>query len=225
MMTSADRVLRDFAAPYLRHRYSILFYTLLLTMVAAPVLNALKLSGILFELLVAACLLAAVMPADAVRSRPFLLVLMIVVWLARPLTDWLGHRLLSVMTLGISTLAGFLAAVAALRFAMGATKVDGEHLYAALSAYLLAGTCFGILYWVLEQINSGTFFVSGEFSQASAIYFSFVTLATLGYGDIAPRGDVARGLAILEGVGGQLFLAVLVARLVSLYSRSGNKSS
>ena len=53
----------------------------------------------------------------------------------------------------------------------------------------------------------------------SAIYFSFVTLATLGYGDIVPRTDVARGLAIVEGVGGQLFLAVMVARLVSLYGR------
>jgi Ion channel len=48
---------------------------------------------------------------------------------------------------------------------------------------------------------------------------SFVTLATLGYGDIVPRTDVARGLAIVEGVGGQLFLAVMVARLVSLYTR------
>ena len=53
----------------------------------------------------------------------------------------------------------------------------------------------------------------------SAIYFSFVTLATLGYGDIVPRTDVARGFAIVEGVGGQLFLAVLIARLVSLYAR------
>lgn len=220
MMINVGSVLRDFAEPYLRRRYSILFYTLLLTMVAAPVLNTLKLSGVLFELLVAACLLAAIIPADVVRSRPFLLVLMMVVWLARPLADWLGHRLLSSITLGIWTLVGLLAAVAALRFAMGATRVDGEHLYAALSAYLLAGICFGLLYWVLEQISSDTFVVTGEFSQASAIYFSFVTLATLGYGDIAPRADVARGLAILEGVGGQLFLAVLVARLVSLYSKS-----
>lgn len=222
MMINVGSVLRDFAEPYLRRRYSILFYTLLLTMVAAPVLNTLKLSGVLFELLVAACLLAAIIPADVVRSRPFLLVLMMVVWLARPLADWLGHRLLSSITLGIWTLVGLLAAVAALRFAMGATRVDGEHLYAALSAYLLAGICFGLLYWVLEQISSDTFVVTGEFSQASAIYFSFVTLATLGYGDIAPRADVARGLAILEGVGGQLFLAVLVARLVSLYSKSEN---
>ncbi len=54
-----------------------------------------------------------------------------------------------------------------------------------------------------------------------------VTIATLGYGEIVPRSDVARGLAIVEGVGGQLFLAVMVARLVSLYGRGspgGNQS-
>lgn len=225
MKSDRNSILRDFVQPYLRHRYAILFYTLLLTMVAAPVLSALKLSGTLFESLVAASLLAAIIPAGSVRSRPILLVFLIVAWLARPLTDWLGHRVLSAMTMGIWTLIGLLTTVAALRFAMDATKVDAEHLYAALSAYLLAGTCFGLLYWVLEQMQSGTFAASGEFSQTSAMYFSFVTLATLGYGDIAPRADVARGLAIIEGVGGQLFLAVLVARLVSLYSKSGNRSS
>jgi len=78
---------------------------------------------------------------------------------------------------------------------------------------------------VLEEMNPGTFTATGDFSRTSAIYFSFVTLATLGYGDIAPRADVARGLAVVEGVGGQLFLAVLVARLVSLYSTSENQSS
>ena len=102
---------------------------------------------------------------------------------------------------------------------MSATKVDAEHLYAAISAYLLAGIFFALFYWVLEQIGPGAFAAAGNFSRVSAIYFSFVTLATLGYGDIIPRSDVARGLAIVEGVGGQLFLAVLVARLVSLYVR------
>ena len=224
-MSDGKIILRDFAKAYLRRRYSILFYALLLTMVAAPVLSALELSGTVFESFVAASLLAAIIPAGTVKSRPPLVVLVIVAWLARPLTDWLGHTVLSAMTLGIWTLIGMLAAVAALRFAMGATKVDAEHLYAALSAYLLAGICFGLLYWVLEQISSGTFAVNGQFSQTSAIYFSFVTLATLGYGDIVPRADIARGLAIVEGVGGQLFLAVLVARLVSLYSKSGEQSN
>jgi hypothetical protein len=210
---------------YLHRRYTILFYALLVTMVAAPILSALKFSGTLIESLLAACLLAAILPLGAVRNRPYLLMAIVVVWLARLVTAWLDHRVLSEMALGIWTLFGLLAAVAALRFAIGATQVDAEHLYAALSAYLLAGIYLGLLYWVLEQIKPGAFSFTGEFSQTSAIYFSFVTLATLGYGDIVPRADVARGITIVEGVGGQLFLAVLVARLVSLYSKPGNQSS
>ena len=213
------------ARTYLSRRYMILFYALLVTMVAAPVFSALKFSGTLIESLLAACLLAAILPVGAVRNRPYLLMAIVVVWLARLVTAWLDHRVLSEMALGIWTLIGLLAAVAALRFAIGATHVDAEHLYAALSAYLLAGIYLGLSYWVLEQMKPGTFSFTGEFSQASAIYFSFVTLATLGYGDIVPRADVARGIAIVEGVGGQLFLAVLVARLVSLYSKPGNQSS
>jgi hypothetical protein len=220
---SAD--LPGLARTYLHRRYTILFYTLLATMVAAPVFTALEFSGTLIESLLAACLLAAILPVGAVRNRPYLLMAIVVVWLARLVTVWLDHRVLSEMALGIWTLIGLLAAVAALRFAIGATQVDAEHLYAALSAYLLAGIYLGLSYWVLEQMKPGTFSFTGQFSQASAIYFSFVTLATLGYGDIVPRADVARGIAIVEGVGGQLFLAVLVARLVSLYSKPGNQSS
>ena len=223
--TSGAGDLAGLARTYLSRRYMILFYTLLVTMVAAPVFSALKFSGTLIESLLGACLLAAIWPVGAVRNRPYLLIALAVVWLARLVTAWLDHRVLSGMALGIWTLIGLLAAVAALRIAIGATQVDAEHLYAALSAYLLAGIYLGLSYWVLEQMKPGTFSFTGEFSQASAIYFSFVTLATLGYGDIVPRADVARGIAIVEGVGGQLFLAVLVARLVSLYSKAGNQSS
>jgi hypothetical protein len=58
----------------------------------------------------------------------------------------------------------------------------------------------------------------------SAIYFSFVTLATLGYGDVLPRSETARGIAIVEAIAGQLFLAVMIARLVSIYARTGTKN-
>ena len=221
-ISGAGDDLPGLARTYLRHRYTILFYALLVTMVAAPIFSALNFKGTLIESLLAACLLAAILPVGAVRNRPYLLMAIVVVWLARLVTAWLDHRVLSEMVLGIWTLIGLLAAVVALRFAIGATQVDAEHLFAALSAYMLAGIYVGILYWVLEQIEPGTFSFTGELSQASAIYFSFVTLATLGYGDIVPRADVARGIAIVEGVGGQLFLAVLLARLVSLYSKPGN---
>jgi Ion channel len=208
---------------YLRHRYTILFYVLLFFLVSVPFLSAFHMSRTLIESMLAACLLAAILPIGAVRDRPYLLFVIIGIWLARPLTDWTDHRVLSDTILAIWTMIGLLAAVAALRFAIRATQVDAEHLYAALSAYLLAGVYFGLLYWVLERSQEGTFTFAGRFSQTSAIYFSFVTLATLGYGDIVPRADVARGIAVVEGVGGQLFLAVLVARLVSLYSNLDNQ--
>lgn len=138
-------------------------------------------SGALLESLLAASLLAAILPVSDVRSRPHLLLTMVVVWLARPLTGWLDRPALAVMTLGIWTLIGLFAAAAALRFAMRAGQVDAERLYSALSAYLLAGIYFGLLYWVLKQLNPDTFTVTGPFSQTSAIYFSFVTLATRRY--------------------------------------------
>jgi hypothetical protein len=210
---------RAFGNAYLGRRYAILFYTLLFTTVASPLVAAFEWTGALVEFFLAANLLVAVMPVGAASSRRVALILITVVWLTRLATAWFNHPAISAMTLGLWTVIGLFAAASAVRFAMGAAKVDGEHLYAALSAYMLAGIFFGLFYWILEQVGPGTFTAPGDFSRMSAIYFSFVTLATLGYGDIVPRTDVARGLAILEGVGGQLFLAVMVARLVSLYGR------
>jgi len=216
-MQSVRAVLHPLGQAYFNRRYTILFYVLVFTMLAAPVAATLGLSGSLIESFLAASLLAAVIPVKAGKIRNLLLSALIALWLARPVTTWLGHPTLSEVILGAWTLIGLAAAGVALRFAMRGAKVDAEHLFAALSAYLLAGIYFGLLFWALEQIHPGTVSES-HLSRTGAIYYSFVTLATIGYGDIVPRTDVARGLAIVEGIGGQLFLAVLVARLLSLYS-------
>jgi ion channel len=216
---SADHGWRGVALAYKCRRYTVLFYLLLMIMVAVPLVAVLELTGALIEFLLAASMLAAVMPVGTVRSRRALLIAAALVWLARPVTAWFDHPVLSATTLGLWTLIALFAAAGALRFAVRATRVDAEHLYAGLSVYLIAGIFFGLFYWVLEQIGPGTFADSAKFTRMSALYFSFVTLATLGYGDIVPRTDIARGLAIVEGIGGQLFLAVMVARLVSLYAR------
>jgi len=207
----------DLGHHYVHRRYTLLFYTLVLTMVASPIIAGVGWRGALIESLLAVNLLVAVMPVNTGKERQYLLAAMATLWLARPLTVWLGHPSLSKMTLAAWTIVGLLAAASALRFAMSGTRVEAEHLFAALSAYLLAGIYFGLLYWAVEQLQPGTF-APPNLSRTSAIYFSFVTLATLGYGDIVPRADLARGLAVVEGVGGQLFLAVLVARLLSLYT-------
>jgi len=204
---------------YFQRRYTILFYSLLLTIAAGPLFNTMGLSTDLIEFFLAINLLAAVIPIGSRSGRRLLLGILIAALITRLTTGWLNQATFAVASLMIWTVVALIAAGVALRFAFSARSVDRQHVDAALSAYLLAGVFFGSFYWVLEQIQPGTFTFAGDFSPNSAIYFSFVTLATLGYGDIVPRTDVARGLAIVEGVGGQLFLAVLIARLVSLYAR------
>jgi hypothetical protein len=111
-----------------------------------------------------------------------------------------------------------------LRIVLAPGRVDADRIFAALSLYILFGLAFGVLFAAIESIRPGS--LAGLAAAPAAaislvdqtIYFSFVTLATLGYGDIVPVTHVARGLANLEALVGQLYLVVLVARLVSLYA-------
>src|SRR5918992_4203367 len=89
---------------YLCRRYKILFYTLLLTMVASPLVAALELNGAMLELLLAANLLAAVMPVSTGSGRRVLLAIVAVLWLARAATVWFDHPAFAALTLGLWTL-------------------------------------------------------------------------------------------------------------------------
>jgi hypothetical protein len=209
---------------YFRRRYAILFYSLLFTVAAAPILEACGFSADLLELFLASSLLAAVLPVGSPTGRWSLVVVLAVGVLLRLEAIRLGLPALWSASLAIWTVVALLAVALALRFALRASAIVSEHLYAALSAYLLAGNFFGVCYWLLEETWPGSLaYQAGGADQglslAGAIYFSFVTLATLGYGDVVPRSLPARGLAIVEAVAGQLYLAVMVARLVSLYVR------
>ena len=171
-------------------------------------------------MLLATNLLVAVIPIRTGYARRALQVLVAIAFASRLFTASLGEAYSSVH-LGIWTVVGLLAAANALRSTLRATSIESEHIYAALSAYLLAGISLGVLYLALERVWPGSLNYGGgipdSFVLADGIYFSFVTLATLGYGDFVPKTQVARGLAILEAVVGQLYLGVMVARLVSLY--------
>lgn len=204
---------------YRRHRYAVLFYTLLFTLVADPVFTALGWGDELTQFFLAANLVAAATSIDFGGPRPVRLAIVAAVIVGRLATGWIDAAWLAAGSLALLTFVGLVAAGGALRFALTARVIGLEHVYAALSAYLLAGLFFGVAYWALERAAPGSFGGGPLAALPDAIYFSFVTLATLGYGDIVPRGDIARGLAVVEGVGGQLFLAVMVARLVSLYVR------
>jgi hypothetical protein len=208
------------AAAYGRHRYAVLFYTLLVTLGAAPTLAALHFSTDLLQILLVFSLLAALLGVPAQRWRGLLMVVAaIAVGLRAAPTAAVGSGL-AAGALAVACAIALLAAASALRFAMRTGVVDAEHIYAALSVYLLVGLLFGVVHWTMEQTWPGSLTDAGArvagatFPLSTAIYFSFVTLATLGYGDIVPRTEVARGVTVLEAIGGQLYVAVLVAKLV-----------
>ena len=100
-------------------------------------------------------------------------------------------------------------------------QVTVQSIYAALSAYLLIGMMFAAFFGALGYLVSGPFFANGQPVNAQTLqYFSFTTLTTLGYGDFTAAGSLGRALAVLEALAGQVFLATLVARLVSAYAGS-----
>jgi Ion channel len=96
-------------------------------------------------------------------------------------------------------------------------KVHLQTLLGAFSAYFLIGLVFSWLYIGLNQI--GTPFFGAPTSDAEFPYFSFITLTTVGYGDYVAVGRFNQRLVVIEALVGQIFLASLVARLVTLYGR------
>jgi hypothetical protein len=118
----------------------------------------------------------------------------------------------------------FLAYVAILilAFVLRARKVDLGIVLGSVCVYLLAALLWGTAYGLIERLHPGSFAMPGRGAggtMGDALqYFSFVTITTLGYGDIQPVTPLARLVSVLEAVVGQLYLVVLVARLVGLYT-------
>jgi hypothetical protein len=102
--------------------------------------------------------------------------------------------------------------------------VSLETIYGAIVVYILIGIVWVFLYNFTEFLHPNSFSIAPEFatdSRKALYYFSFVTLTTLGYGDITPVSAPARSLAMLEAIMGQMYIAVLIARLVGIHISQG----
>ena len=101
------------------------------------------------------------------------------------------------------------------------TEMNANRLVGAICVYLMLGIIWGFAYSIVELATPGSFggVTAGQDAgwNSEWLYFSFVTLTTLGYGDILPLSAIARALAYVEAVTGQFYVAILVAGLVSAY--------
>jgi Ion channel len=215
------RMIAGVAHVYRRRRFTWLFVTLLLTLGAGSTLDAMAPRYNPLQLLLALNLVAAVASVAHEYEMRGPLVLGVGFVVIRTLLAALGIPAMLRVSEGLWVTAIVLATVTSVRHAFRSGVVHSERILAALDAYLLAGLLFAVAYGMLDRAWPGSFggATPGRLDLPRAIYFSFVTIATLGYGDVVPISAPARGLAIVEGVGGQMYLAVLVARLVSLYSQ------
>ena len=99
-------------------------------------------------------------------------------------------------------------------------QVTYETILGALCAYVLIGLLFAFLYLAVQDVRDAPFFAQpGPHSQGEFLYFSFVALTTLGFGDLSPAVGLPQALTVLEALLGSIFLVTLVARLVTLWVR------
>jgi len=114
--------------------------------------------------------------------------------------------------------------VSILAYVLRSGRVTSDKIFAAICVYLLLGYVWTFAYALLDEMQPGSFVALTEIGRNDRVarvmqhrYLSFATLTTVGYGDVLPRSPAARTMAMLEAVVGQIYLAVLVARLVGLH--------
>jgi hypothetical protein len=112
--------------------------------------------------------------------------------------------------------------VVLLRRVLTSGEVTVDILYGAIAAYLLIGVVWGMAYTLLDDVSPRSFYSAmrpGPFTWGDYTFFSFVTLTSVGYGDMMPLSGHAKSLAVLESVTGVMYPAVLVARLIGLHGQ------
>jgi voltage-gated potassium channel len=213
---------------WLRFRYPIVLVSAVLLAVVQPLTQRVATDYVLFELLCSVLILAVmllVIPRKKVRlfGVPLGLLAILVLWTSHicedPLSRYLliSAHLLAAAFFGIA-LYGIVSSILLFRIRRNAGL-------SAVFGYLLLGIIWMLLYTAVETATPGSFRIplqdAGELSSVRSVrsmlgYFSFITLATVGYGDVTPVTPLSRTLAWMEAVAGQFYLGVLVAGLVGV---------
>ncbi len=223
-----------FPGLYREGRYLFLLVSLLLLFFFYPFFDRLHFAPVILGGLFLAILLSSVAAVSSERRSVATAAVLAVIafgsFIARQLTD---NTTLAALTIGAFGLFFLLIAIVVLRHIMRVREVTTDTILGAICAYLLLGMVWTMIYALIETFLPGSFLRGGASiagfgdsrnpAISTFIYYSFVTLTTLGYGDITPNSSPAAALSSLEAVAGQLYLAILIARFVGLHISSAGK--
>jgi voltage-gated potassium channel len=197
---------------------------LFLYLMVSPFLTSLPYAKFILKASLTAVFLFAIY---AVRNSKKFLSITITLLVLTVMLHWIGHLLPAAFITPLTAIitAMYLAVLIYAFFEeiFGARRVTWNLIAATLCVYLFIGVLWGTIFSLLESVSPGSF--SGELLHGTVaagerihvfIYFSFITLTTLGYGDITPLTQGATALCQAEAIIGQFFMAVMVARLVGM---------
>lgn len=210
--------------------------SLILMLFVAPFVDEIEYGPAIDTALITLVLILGVLAVG--RSRRTL-VQAVVLMLPALLVRWIHHFQPQLFPAAVENISGLIfigfVEFQLLHFILRAPRVNSEVLCAGVSGYLLLGILWMSAYMAVSRLNPDLVHPTFSFntgpasahslSQFEAYYFSFITLSTVGYGDITPLSPAARTLAMMEAMTGTLYMAVLISRLVALYTSQGSEVS
>jgi len=198
-----------------------LFVTLLALIALAPFIRT-EQSGLLIRYVISSLVILAAVAAVGRSVLSFVVVLALAApalalrWLSRDLSNPVLYD--QALRFDVAMYAATI--VLLLRFVFKREVLTSDRLWGAASAYLMIGVLWSFVYSMIDRATPQSFAIrgsTGSMELLDVLYFSFGTLTTSGFGDIVPLTPIARTAATIEGIAGQLFIAILIARLVGVY--------
>lgn len=211
--------------------YGSLLLTLLFVSVAYPVLQNFPGLRVVTGFLFVVTLLVALRAVAKSRQQVIVSTLIAVIGIAGFVGELLspGSVWRLAYLLGFSLFFLYASSLMLIDILGRSQRVDADMIFGAIGVYLVIGLFFAFAFALLEVLMPGSVsgvneLVGDNATAGPMIYFSYVTLTTLGYGDVTPVTNLAMSMSYAEAIIGQLFLAILVARLVGLHIAAGSES-
>ena len=201
----------------MKSRFIYIILSIMLVILISPYIRNIGKAGHIFTTLLAAMIpLTSFYALTADRNRAI-----IILFLAAPfvildgMSMFFAYRYLLIAAISFGVILYFYIVVLLVNNLLSYRVVTADLIYCAISTYFLIGVMWSGIYMVLEGIYPGSF--SGISEAGDLLYFSFVTLTTVGFGDILPQTIISKRLVIFEAATGYIYLAVIIAMIVGRY--------
>jgi len=207
---------------FFKEKFTILLGLLLIYVVATPFFAQVINESLFLDIIFSAVMVSAILTLSQEKKSRIVVILLVLpclvlLWLNLP--DSSAEIFLAGTAL--QAVFNFFMVFIIMWLVFQAPVITRDILSASIVAYLFVALFFAKSFLVLEILSPGSFSISSDriMTDPSVMkYFSFVTLTTLGYGDVVPISDQAKTMAISEALIGQIYLTVLIARLVGVYA-------